>query len=203
MANSRSTSRTDAMLHDLHSTQELLLSDPEVKSDPSYTEWDKSFSAEQHTDEIAALLERYPELRSLMDSLVPEKIPYKDFWKRYLFQKSKIDAEEAKRKQVFENSHDDNDFDWDGEDEEDEGHGSESGLDEKNSTETVKAAKATTGQQEENPRNSSTSESSTSFDVVSVSSALPPTAKEKVISRGFVSNFKVTPLAEESDDDWE
>jgi len=191
------------MLHDLHSTQELLLTDPDVKSNPSFAEWNESFSAEKRTDEIAALLEHYPELRSLMDSLVPEKIPYKDFWKRYLFQKSKIDAEEAKRKQVFENSHDDNDFDWDGEDEEDEGHGSESGLDGKNSTETVKAAKATTGQQEENPRNSSTSESSTSFDVVSVSSALPPMAKEKVISRGLVPNFKVTPLAEESDDDWE
>src|SRR5579859_3837855 len=136
------------MLHDLHSTQELLLTDPDVKSNPSFAEWNESFSAEKRTDEIAALLEHYPELRSLMDSLVPEKIPYKDFWKRYLYQKSKIDVEEARRKQVFENNNDDNDFDWDGEEEDDEGRGSDSGLAGKNSTETVKAVKTSTTQQE-------------------------------------------------------
>jgi len=174
-----STSRTDALLHDLHSNQVLLLHDPDVNVDPSYTAWEKSFRADERTDEIASLLERYPELRTLMDSLVPEKIPYKDFWKRYLYQKSKIDVEEARRKQVFENNNDDNDFDWDGEEEDDEGRGSDSGLAGKNSTETVKAVKTSTTQQEEAPRKSSTSESSTSFDIVSLSSAIPPT-KEKV-----------------------
>jgi hypothetical protein len=170
-------------LHDLHSNHELLVGEPDLHDEPSYPAWEESFSAEQRTDDIASLLERYPELRTLMDSLVPEKVSYTDFWKRYLYQKSKIDAEEAKRKQVFENSHDDNDFDWDGEDEE-EGQGSESGLDGKNSTETVKAVKSTAAQQEEVPRNSSTSESSTSFDVVSLSSAVPPATKEKVFSGG-------------------
>ena len=181
-ANGCSTSRTDTLLHDLHSHQELLLGDPDVNVEPSYPAWEKSFSAEQRTDEIASLLESYPELRTLMDSLVPEKVPYTDFWRRYLYQKSKIEVEEAKRKQVFENKQDDHDFDWDGEDEEDEGPGSESGLDGKNSTETVKAVKATTASQEEAPRNSSTSESSTSFDVVSLSSAAPPATKEKVFT---------------------
>jgi hypothetical protein len=189
-------------LHDLHSNQELLLRDPDVNVDPSYTAWEKSVSAEERTDEIASLLERYPELRTLMDSLVPEKVPYKDFWMRYLYQKHKIDAEEARRKQVFENNNDDNDFDWDGEEEEDGGQGSESGLDGKHSTDTVKAVKTVTTQQEEAPRKSSTSESSTSFDVVSLSSAIPPT-KEKVRLGFEISDMQVTPLAEESDDDWE
>ena len=176
-----STSRIDALLHDLHTNPDLLLNDPDQSRESSFSSWKAKFSAEQRTDEIATLLDRYPELRTLMDSLVPEKVSYKDFWMRYLYQKSNLDADEARRKQLLESKLDENDFDWDGEDETDEASQNEPHpippLDGKISTDTVKP----TGPQiEVNPRTSSTSESSTSFDIVSQSSAVPPFTKDKV-----------------------
>jgi BSD domain len=184
-----STSRVEALLHDLHSNPALLLTDPDISQEPSFSSWKTTFSAENVTDEIAALLDRYPELRSQMDSIVPEKTSYKDFWLRYLYQKSKIDADETKRKQLFERSKvEENDFDWDGDDEADETQQTEFHVvksafpnEGKISTDTVIPAMSTSDKPaEENPRNSSTSESSTSFDIVSQSSAVPPMTKDKV-----------------------
>jgi hypothetical protein len=105
-----------------------------------------------------------------MDSLVPEKVAYADFWKRYLYFKSKIDADEARRKQLFQNKLDDNEFDWD-----DDADDEKDAVDGKTSTETVKPISM--AGTESNPRNSSNSESSTSFDIVSQSSAVPPQPK--------------------------
>ena len=113
-----------------------------------------------------------------MDTLLPEHVSYKDFWKRYLYQKSKIDADEAKRKLMIETKDEEHDFDWDGEDEGEEEH-KNPGFEGKASTETVKPPITTSQPGEEVPRNSSTSESSTSFDIVSQSSAVPPLTKEK------------------------
>lgn len=159
------------ILHELHSHPDILRHDP--VQEPAFQPWSKDFSAETHTDEIASLLERYPELRSQMDTLVPEHVSYSDFWKRYLYQKSKIDADEARRKQMIESKDEDHEFDWDGDDDADDLE-----LEGKASTETVKQVTVKT-RVEENPRNSSTSESSTSFDIVSQSSAVPPLTKEK------------------------
>ena len=139
--------------------------------------------AEKHTEEIATLLDRYPELRSQMDALVPERVSYKDFWSRYLYRKSKIDSAERKRKQLFENKVEDNDFDWD-EEEESDGNENESAelptRQGKTSMETVTVGAASVEQAEAIPRNSRSSESSTSFDIVSQSSAIPPQSVEKV-----------------------
>jgi hypothetical protein len=180
-----STSRVDALLHELHTNPDVLLSDPDPSKEAAFTSWQKDFSADQSTDEIAALLDRYPELRSKMDNLVPERVSYKDFWMRYLYQKSKIDADEARRKQLFQNHVDDNDFDWDGDDEVDETQQTDdfysiNSHEGKISSETVKPKSSSTQPSECAPRNSSTSESSTSFDIVSLSSAIPPITKDKV-----------------------
>jgi hypothetical protein len=166
------------ILHELHSNSDILRRDPDISQEPTFQTWEREFSAERHTDEIAALLERYPELRSQMDTLVPEHVSYKDFWKRYLYQKSKIDADEARRKLMIETKDEEHDFDWDGEDEAEEEH-KNPGFEGKASTETVKPTIITRQPGEEVPRNSSTSESSTSFDIVSQSSAVPPLTKEK------------------------
>jgi hypothetical protein len=181
------------MLHNLHTNPERLLADP---TDSSFSSWTGAFSAEDRTDEIAALLDTYPELRSEMDLLVPEKVAYTDFWNRYLYLKSKIDADESRRKQLFDNKVDENDFDWDGEDEGDEDKNEFNG---KTSTETVKPT-APASQPESAPRTSN-SESSTSFDIVSQSSAVPP--QQKVSPLYITAYFKTELTTEESDDDWE
>lgn len=200
------------MLHDLNTNPDLLCKNPDEFCEPSFVSWQATFSAEQRTDDIAALLDRYPELRSLMDSLVPEKISYKEFWMRYLYQKSKLDADEAKRKQLLESNLDENDFDWDGEDEIDglspndtPSMTSRLSPEGKISTNIVKRSAPKHGQQADgNPRTSSTSESSTSFDIVSQSSAVPPIAKDKVAQNSCsTANSKVPQATEESDDDWE
>jgi hypothetical protein len=131
-----------------------------------------------------------------MDSLVPQTVSYKDFWMRYLYRKSKIDADEAKRKQLFESNDDENEFDWDGDDEADEMENNDDKSprepfphEGKTSTETVKSKQPKGAQQSEPaPRNSSTSESSTSFDIVSQSSAIPPLTMDKV---GFQSISRI------------
>jgi hypothetical protein len=110
-----------------------------------------------------------------MDGLVPEIVSYSDFWTRCLYHKSNLDTEEAKRKQLFDSNVDENEFDWGDDDEElNQQHSDhrEAHNEGKLSCETVKAD--TRGQSEAAPRNSSTSESSNSFDIVSQSSAVPP-----------------------------
>ena len=133
------------------------------------------------------MLDRYSELRSEMNSLVPEKVSYKDFWMRYLYQKSKIDTDEARRKRLFESNEDENDFNWDGDDEADDTKHSDTHTsptpfspEKETSTERAKPRVSTTGQQAEPAPRKSTSESSTSFDIVSQSSAIPPMTMEKV-----------------------
>ena len=108
---------------------------------------------------------------------MPEKVSYSDFWTRYFYHKSSLDVEEAKRKQLFESNVDENEFDWGDEEGDEELTEQHTGRREvqnegKSSCETVKAGAR--GQSEAAPRNSSTSESSNSFDIVSQSSALPP-----------------------------
>lgn len=188
----------DALLHELHTNSYLLLKNPDASKEPSFSSWQNEFSADNYTGDIASLLDRYPELRSKMDGLVPETVSYKDFWMRYLYQKSKIDAYEAKRKHLLENNEEENEFDWDGDDEADDVEYNNDqpflasfSREGKTSTETVKLKSSSTPQQSEPaPRNSSTSESSTSFDIVSQSSAIPPLTMDKVIFTPSFINFR-------------
>jgi BSD domain len=93
-----STTRLDAQLHMLHTNLELFGAD---SSEKSFVEWTKEFSADERTDQIAKDLERYPELRSTMEKLVPDSVQYADFWRRYYFLRNELDMEEQKRKELL------------------------------------------------------------------------------------------------------
>lgn len=94
-----STTRLDAQLHLLHSNLDNFKTDPRS---PKYkSEWETSFSAEKKTDQIAKDLELYSELRTSMEKLVPSTVSYEEFWKRYYFLRSELDAEEQKRKELL------------------------------------------------------------------------------------------------------
>ncbi|EFQ98393.1 hypothetical protein MGYG_01423 [Nannizzia gypsea CBS 118893] len=76
------TTRFEAQLHAIHSSLEGFSEDPASK------EWDMfkdNFEVEKKTENIATDLEKYPELRKAMEALVPEKVEYSDFWRRYYF----------------------------------------------------------------------------------------------------------------------
>ena len=72
--------------------------------DPATAEfatWAKDFDAEAKTDSISADLAKYPELRANMEKLVPDRVPYADFWKRYYFLRHSIETAEARRKDLL------------------------------------------------------------------------------------------------------
>lgn len=67
----------------------------------TFVEWSKDFSADGRTEQIAGDLEKYPELRSTMERLVPDSVHYADFWRRYYFLRNELDMEEQKRKELL------------------------------------------------------------------------------------------------------
>ncbi|KAI9765435.1 MAG: hypothetical protein M1840_007393 [Geoglossum simile] len=92
------TTRFDAQLHVVHSSLDSFARDP---SSPEYADWLKDFSADGKTDQIAKDLETYPELRNVMEKLVPDNVTYTDFWKRYYFLRHVVETEEQRRKELL------------------------------------------------------------------------------------------------------
>ncbi|MCJ1436030.1 hypothetical protein MMC27_005408 [Xylographa pallens] len=93
------TTRFDAQLHAIHSSLESFTKDP---VSPEYEKWgSKGFNVEQKTSDIAADLDKYEELRRAMEKLVPEKVEYKQFWKRYYFLRMVVESEEQRRKDLL------------------------------------------------------------------------------------------------------
>lgn len=82
----------------MHGNLELFKTDSNEKS---FVEWSKDFSADSRTEQIAADLDKYPELRSTMEKLVPDFVQYVDFWRRYYFLRNELDMEEQKRKELL------------------------------------------------------------------------------------------------------
>ncbi|OAL73693.1 BSD domain-containing protein [Trichophyton violaceum] len=105
------TTRFEAQLHAIHSSLQGFSEDPASK------EWDAfkdNFEVDKKTESIAADLEKYPELRKAMESLVPEKVEYGDFWRRYYFLRLVIETEEKRRKDLLKVSTDeDEEVAWD------------------------------------------------------------------------------------------
>jgi hypothetical protein len=93
------TTRLDAQLHAVHSTAASFTQDP--VGGEQWDSWDQEFDAEKQTDAIARDLETYGDLRRAMEKLVPEKVEYSLFWKRYYFIRKAIGEEETKRKEVL------------------------------------------------------------------------------------------------------
>lgn len=92
------TSRFDAQLHVIHTSTESFTKDP---SATEYEQWTEGFDIDKQTDEISGDLAKYPELRATMEKLVPDQIPYADFWKRYYFLRHGIETAESRRRDLL------------------------------------------------------------------------------------------------------
>ncbi len=92
------TSRFDAQLHVIHTAVEGFAKDP---SGAEYEAFVKDFDIDSKTDDISADLAKYPELRTTMEKLVPDQVPYPDFWKRYYFLRHGIETAESRRRDLL------------------------------------------------------------------------------------------------------
>lgn len=92
------TSRFDAQLHVIHTSTESFTKDPATGD---WDTWGAEFDIKGRTEDISRDLDKYPELRATMEKLVPETIPYENFWKRYYFLRHGIDLAEARRKELL------------------------------------------------------------------------------------------------------
>lgn len=95
------STRFDAQLHAIHSSADSFTRDP---ISPEYETWSQNFSVEQRTEEISKDLETYEELRRAMERLVPEKVEYGQFWKRYYFLRVVVETEEKRRRELLKGS---------------------------------------------------------------------------------------------------
>ncbi|KAI8388791.1 uncharacterized protein BYT42DRAFT_603224 [Radiomyces spectabilis] len=128
--------RKEALLAKMRSDPQTYLEDPakvlegteqEEKDKKILDTFNATFNVQEYTDEIARLLDDHPDLRNIMDKLVPLEVNYATFWKRYFYHAWKIDQEEQKRQVIVkvlyegaENEEDENDFKWDSDEEETE-----------------------------------------------------------------------------------
>ncbi|KAG0651265.1 BSD domain-containing 1 [Hyphodiscus hymeniophilus] len=92
------TTRFDAQLHVIHSSLNSFTKDP---ASAEYEPWTKTFNVESKTDDISKDLENFGELRASMEKLVPDKVTYEEFWKRYYFLRHSIETAEARRKDLL------------------------------------------------------------------------------------------------------
>lgn len=110
------STRLDAQLHALHTSTEPFLT---TTKEDGFDDFAQSFNVSFHTDEIAKDLDKYAQLRTLMESLVPEKISYDQFWTKYYYMRKQLAEQEQKRKMLLEKATLDEsaDISWDDEDE--------------------------------------------------------------------------------------
>lgn len=87
-------------------------------------ELDQNFDVDAKTDEIARIIEKDKDLANLMNAVVPQDIPYKDFWTIFFVERQRILDMEDKRRKLLESSSSlkEEEISWDDveEDEEDE-----------------------------------------------------------------------------------
>ncbi|KAM0207581.1 hypothetical protein ACHAQI_007584 [Fusarium lateritium] len=92
------TSRFEAQLHVIHTSIESFTKDP---NSADYAAWSEDFDADKKTPEIDDDLQKFPDLRNTMEKLVPDQVPYVDFWKRYYFLRHGIETAEARRRDLL------------------------------------------------------------------------------------------------------
>lgn len=92
------TSRSDAQLHVIHTLADRFTEDP---PGAEYATWASDFDVEKRTEDISSDLAKFPELRSTMEQLVPDQVPYADFWKRYYFFRHGVEAAESRRRDLL------------------------------------------------------------------------------------------------------
>ncbi|RDW78536.1 BSD domain-containing protein [Aspergillus mulundensis] len=189
--------RFEAQLHVIHTTLDSFLKDPASDEWPAFQ---KSFNIDDKTSAIAADLEKYPELRSAMEKLVPEKVQYAEFWSRYYFLRLVIETEEQKRKELLKgaSAEEEEEVGWDDDSDDDTDSPTTPQVSDK--TKANKAAPAPPSAdikplKPSEPRKSndqgSQPDSESSYDLVSgATSRTPASPKEKSKD-------------DDSDDDWE
>ncbi|KAI0155159.1 BSD-domain-containing protein [Xylariaceae sp. FL1272] len=203
------SSRYDAQLHVLHTAEKSFTEDPATSE---FEAWAKDFDAEAKTETISADLAKYPELRANMEKLVPGRVPYADFWKRYYFLRHSVDTAEARRRDLLKAASAEEEVGWGDEDSDDESAAESKptvkrpGSTESSTTIHPPAAAAPTTTVDKStylkpsePRKSndekSQADSDTSYDVVGAASGNPSQAP---------SSPKESRKAEDSDDEeWE
>jgi BSD domain len=92
------TTRFDAQLHVIHSSEDSFTKDPVSEE---YEPWTRTFDLDSKTEDISKDLENFAELRTSMENLVPDTVPYGDFWKRYYFLRHSIETAEARRRDLL------------------------------------------------------------------------------------------------------
>ncbi|KAI1979126.1 hypothetical protein LOZ53_000394 [Ophidiomyces ophidiicola] len=95
------TTRFEAQLHVIHSNLESFSADPESDE---WSKWKSEFQIDDKTSDISTDLDAYPGLRRAMENLVPEKVEYSDFWRRYYFLRLVIETEERRRRELLKAS---------------------------------------------------------------------------------------------------
>ncbi|KAM0378196.1 hypothetical protein ACHAO7_001080 [Fusarium culmorum] len=111
------TSRFDAQLHVIHTSTESFTKDP---NSADYAAWSKEFDADKKTPDINDDLQKFPDLRATMEKLVPDQVPYVDFWKRYYFLRHGIETAEARRRDLLKAASTEDDVAWSDDDSDDD-----------------------------------------------------------------------------------
>jgi hypothetical protein len=93
-------SRFDAQLYIIHTSLSSFTQDPDEDGN-QWEDFKSSFDIENKTEVIAEDLEKYKELRSTMEVLVPEQVEYQEFWTRYYFLRQVIEKQEEKRREML------------------------------------------------------------------------------------------------------
>ncbi|OBZ85346.1 BSD domain-containing protein 1 [Choanephora cucurbitarum] len=172
--------RKDALLAKMQDNPATYLEEPSAKDIKVLDTFNSTFHIEEYTDEIAQLLNDYPNLREMMDRLVPVQVSYPLFWQRYFYHAWNIEQDEKKRQLIVQQpNEDDTDFKWDS-DEDDN----------------------TTVKEDNTKQKQRSSEDTDDFSHISSSAASPPPGKtddDWVKAEKKPSDEE----EEESDSDWE
>ena len=100
------STRLEAQLYAIHTSPDKFSHDPEGDAFGKWIEENgptREKLVEARTDQIAGDLERFEELRKMMErSMGPEgQVTYADFWTRYYFLRMVVEADEKRRREVL------------------------------------------------------------------------------------------------------
>ncbi|KAI0477838.1 BSD-domain-containing protein [Xylariaceae sp. FL0804] len=152
------TSRYDAQLHVLHTSEKSFTEDPATAEYVAQAaEGGIQGEGRKEMD-----LARYPELRANLERLVPDRVSEADFWKRYYFLRHSIETAEARRRDLLKAASAEEDVGWGDEDSDDDDDAASPPNNNKTTTTT------TTEQQQQAARPGSTESSTTIHPPVSV-----------------------------------
>jgi len=158
-------SRQDAQLHVIHTSTESFAKDPATDE---FATWAKMFDVEKKTADISDDLNKYPELRTTMEKLVPDQVPYAEFWKRYYFLRHGLEAAETRRRDLLKAASAEDEVGWDDDSE-----------DEAASAPVPAPAPAPTPKVEQKQVRPPSAESSTTIQPTAQSSGLKPAAESR------------------------